>query len=197
MNIVFVDFIEFYDVLVVHLLQNIDFSLEPLNFFRVIDWLLFDKLYSSFKLTYFVYASTNFAEWALAELFFYFVDVSEVAFSLFYERNLRYFVQMCTRIVGNAWLTWTIWCLRSLWLTILIIIDVRFTRHFELFSLVVIARFLQKLLIMIIRYTMAAWVRLLILIDYVLPIRQFNGLYSLIILNFLKVFCAFTINLFV
>ena len=135
MNIVFVNFVKFDNVLVVHLLQNVYFTLEALNLFRVIDWLLFDEFHSSLSKTNLVYASANFAEWALTQLLLNLVDVSETSFSLFYEGNLRDFVQMCSWIVWYAGLARSVWTLR---LTILIYPNVaRLAGHLQLFSLVV------------------------------------------------------------
>ena len=61
----------------IHLLEDIHFTLKPLYIFRVIHFLFFDEFDCSFKPWYLVDAPANFAVGALTELLFDLIGVCD------------------------------------------------------------------------------------------------------------------------
>jgi len=86
----------------VHLLEDIHLSLEPLNAFWVINGLLLDKLSCSLELRNLRYAAADLSIGAFSQLFLNFIVVCELAALFFDKTNLRNIVHMRPTIIGDV-----------------------------------------------------------------------------------------------
>ena len=97
-DFILVNFVEFDDIAVVHLLKHIDFALEPLDLFGVAHAALLNELDCPLKARDLVDASAHLSVGALAKLLLNFIIVSKGVQLLLYETQLGYFVEVGPRV---------------------------------------------------------------------------------------------------
>lgn len=97
-NIILVDLVQFDNILVIHLLKNVDLALEPLYLFWVVNLLFLYELYGSCKLSDLVDASADLTVRALTEFLLDFVSITKPTVLLLHKAYLRNFIHMCPTI---------------------------------------------------------------------------------------------------
>ena len=98
MDFIFVHFVELDDILVIHLLKDIHFTLEALDFLRVVNRLLLDELDCSLEASDLVLALAYLSVGALSQLLQYFVVLGKAAVLLLHKVDLVDLVHMGTTV---------------------------------------------------------------------------------------------------